>query len=397
MSTKLVVILLTLALLVSIRLFSLKNIPDSDKFSTSGQITSNPYLKSDNIVFYLGRYKISGKYQNLEYGDKVKITGRKKGFEVEANNIIEYQKTPLEQNLFNFRKNLESRINQHFPSPQAQLLSGVLLGIKTNLSREFKDNLTSTGTIHVVVVSGYNIILVASFLLLLTPIFGRKKTTILALVAILLYTFLVGSSAPTIRALIMGSIALIAILIGRKALALYTLFLTALIMLIFNPEFLFDISFQLSFAATLSVLIFTKFFETKLTRLPKFLGNSLATSLAAQILVMPLIFYYFGQVSLMSPVVNTLVLWTVPLCTIIGFVFLLASFLANTLADLISYILIFPLSIFTFVVEFFGKLKFLVLNLEKNNLVSTIGYYLIVLSISLKVFGLKLSQNKHND
>lgn len=168
-------------------------------------------------------------------------------------------------------------------------------------------------------------------------------------------------------------------------------------MLLFNPEYLFDVSFQLSFAATLGVLFFTGFFESKFRKSPKFLRDSLATSLAAQILVVPLIFYYFGQVSLMSPIVNTLVLWTVPVSTVIGFMFLLASFVLGTLANLISYVLIFPLSIFTLVVDFFGRFSFLVLNLEKDNLVSTAGYYLVVFSFVLRFLSLKVGQKKQNE
>ncbi len=385
MSNKILILaLIILAVVVFFRLSSLKSETDSPNFQIHGEISSNPYLYRDQIIFYLGRYKVTTPYQNLQYADRVAIVGKKKGFEINAFKVIEMPRNSFEQALFNFRKNLNRRISEHFPEPQGQLLSGILLGVKSNLSKDFKASLVATGTIHVVVVSGYNIVLIGSFVLFLAPLVGRKKTTFLALITIAFYALLVGGGAPTLRALIMGSITLLAVLLGRRALAIYSLFLTGAIMLLFNPEFLFDVSFQLTFAATMGVLLFTKKFQRLFKKLPKFFNETLATTLAAQILVLPLIFYYFGQVSLISPLVNTLVLWTVPLTTILGFLFLAATFTIAVFANLISYVLILPLSCFTFVVDFFGKLSFLVLNLDKNNFVTVVGYYLVVLAFGLQ-------------
>lgn len=385
MSIKVLTIALAvLAVIVVVRLLALPSQKDSASFQIQGEVSSNPYLYKDQIVFYLGRYKISAAYQNLEYGNRVAVEGEKQGLEISANKLSQVAKNKFEQSLFNLRKDLDKRISNHFPDPQGQLLTGILLGVKSNLSREFKASLVSTGTIHVVVVSGYNIVLVGSFILFLAPLFGRKKTTLLALATITLYSLLVGGGAPTIRALLMGGIALMAVLLGKRVLAVYALFLTAFVMLLVNPEWLFDVSFQLTLAATLGVLLFTAKFQRLFKKLPHFLSESLATTLAAQILVLPLIFYYFGQISLLSPIVNTLVLWTIPIATILGFIFLATTFVANLLANLVSFILILPLSFFTATVTFFGKISFIVLNLDKNNLISVLGYYVIVLAFGLQ-------------
>ncbi len=383
-----------LALVVLFRLITLENPVDSNNFALQGQITSSPYLSYDNLVFFIGRYKITSAYQNLEYGDKVKIVGKKVGYEIQARSVEELPQGYLENLTLNLRKNLEKRINDHFPQPQSDLLSGILLGIKTNLSREFKANLVNTGTIHVVVVSGYNIVLIGSFVLFLAPYLGRKKTTALALAVIFFYSVLVGFSAPTLRALIMGALSLSAVLLGRRSLAFYALCFSALTMLLINPEFVWDISFQLTFAATLGVLLFTKRLEAKLTKLPKWFSETLATTLAAQVFVVPLIFYYFGSVSLMSPLVNTLVLWIVPISTMLGFIFLGLTFVSVILANLISYLLVLPLTFFTTMVSFFGRLNFLVLSFEKGNLVSTIGYYLVVLAFLPRYLKTKLNKSR---
>mgnify|MGYP001589380587 FL=1 len=161
-------------------------------------------------------------------------------------------------------------------------------------------------------------------------------------------------------------------------------------MLLINPEYIFDISFQLTFAATLGVLLFTKALERRLNKFPKWFSETLATTLAAQVLVIPLLFYYFGTVSLLSPLVNTLVLWTIPISTVLGFAFLGLTFISNFLANLSSYLLILPLTFFTAAVDFFGSFKVFVLNFEKNNLISVCGYYLLLLSLIPKYLKIRL-------
>lgn len=375
--------------LVVFRALTFPSQTDSKNFQYKGQISSNPYLSQNRLVFNIGRYQISTAYQNLQYGDDVQVFGAKTGYKILAKKVVLLPKNRFEQRLGAIRQNLEQRINNHLPRPQADLLTGILLGIKSNLSREFKADLVATGTIHVVVVSGYNIVLLGSFILVLAKFFGRKKTSVLALIIILFYTFLVGFSAPTLRALIMGSLSLLAVLSGRRALAIYSLLMTALIMLLLNPEFMFDISFQLTFAATAGVILFTKKLAVKLKRLPNWLAESLATTMAAQILVLPLLFYYFGTVSLLSPVVNSIVLWTVPITTVLGFAFLVIDLVASPLANLVVYLLVLPLSFFVLVVSFFGSFKIFVLNFAKYNLLTAFGYYLIVLSLLPKVWSEK--------
>lgn len=82
----------------------------------------------------------------------------------------------------------------------------------------------------------------------------------------------------------------------------------------------------------------------------------------------------------MSPLVNTLVLWAVPISTILGFVFLGLTFVSSVLASVVSYILVLPLSYFTTTVNLLGHLNFLVLNFTRGNLMSVVGYYLLVLA-----------------
>ena len=118
------------------------------------------------------------------------------------------------------------------------------------LPKDFEEALRNTGTIHLVVVSGYNIMIVGGFFLLLAGFIKRKYAITLSISAIVIYTLLTGAQAPTVRAAIMGGLAFSATFLGRQNLPFYTLLLAAFIMLIINHSTFSDIAFQLSFLAT---------------------------------------------------------------------------------------------------------------------------------------------------
>lgn len=358
----------------------------------TGVVSSDPYLKNRLLQFRMGKVFVLAKDQDIQIGDNVTISGELKGSLLIAKKINLVEKQGLEKRLEQLRTDLAKRISSSFPSPQAELLTGILLGIKKDLPKNFEQSLVATGTIHVVVVSGYNIALTSSFLLFLAPHIGRKKAAVLAVLAVVGYTILVGPSAPTLRAAIMGILALVAVILGRQALSLYLLFLSAYLLVLFSPDYLFDVSFQLTFMATLGVISFTKWFSKHLNLLPGLIRDSLATTLAAQVLVMPIIFYYFGNVSLSSPLVNSLVLWTVPVVTVLGIVLLISTFVSTTIGIIISQIVTVPLSFFVLVVNFWGQLRFLNLTLPKESLFLLAGYYLILLSFVLNKLTTRLSK-----
>lgn len=392
----LLLILLSAFLLLAARfLFFYSQTRTPVKENLEGQVTSVPTIKKDKLIFYVGKVQVTSGYLNLNYGDKVRVSGEQQANKINATQVQIVPETGVQKVLLDMRLGLNKRVLQNFPQPQAALLSGILLGIKANLPKSFNQNLINTGTIHVVVVSGYNIALVGGFFLVLSPLIGRKKATTLALLSIVSYSLIVGASAPTIRALIMGIFAFSAVLLGRRTLALFNLILAAYLMILISPDTLFDLSFQLTVAATLGIILFNKFFLQEFKGLPNVLKESLASTLAAQVLVLPLLFYYFGTVSLISPLVNCLVLWTVPLSTVLGFAFLSLSYISQLLSGIISAILLMPLTFFTATVDFFGQnLNFLILKFVSANLIAVVGYYLLVLGVSLEVVIRKTNKNQ---
>src|SRR3990167_5505041 len=142
-----------------------------------------------------------------------------------------------------------SLINSYLPEPHASLLNGILFGTPLkNVTNNFYNNLKAVGLIHIVVLSGMNITLLSAIIQrFILKIVGIKWTIFVTIFMILSFVIFVGPSAPIVRAGIMGTLSLVAILYGRKTLAIYSLFLTSVIMVIINHGWITSISFQLSF------------------------------------------------------------------------------------------------------------------------------------------------------
>lgn len=295
--------------------------------------------------------------------------------------------------LSSFNSYLQGIVNQLLPEPQASLLNGILLGVK-EMPPELQQAFKITGTIHVVVVSGYNISVVGGFFLNLAGVIKRRYALLASMLAIVLYIMLVGAQPPVIRAGIMAAVSYLAMSLGKQRMALWSLSLAALVMVLFDFSVLGNLSFQLSFLATLGIIIFSEKFKQLFIKVPEPFNDSLATTLAAQLLVTPLIFYNFGTVSLISPLVNTLVLWTIPLATVLGFASLAVSLLVLKIGQLLALFAWVPLSIFVWVVELGAKIPLAQIELGKNSWLMMVGWYLLVAALFLWLSNRELADDQ---
>lgn len=277
-----------------------------------------------------------------------------------------------------YKSKTVKQVRSHLPSPHSELLLGMTIGLdEFNDVPIFKQNLKDTGTIHVVVVSGFNISLVYNLILSILGSIYSRKNFLIALFITLFYSVLSGFEPPVIRSWIMGSIISFAKFSGRKVPIISVLLFSAILMLVVNPLFIFSISFHLSFLATLSLVLFSEPMAIFISQSKNILVQDLLATLSAQVLVLPYISYVFGTVSVLSPIVNALVLWTVPLATVFGGVYLLVSLISTKLAYLISVVIYMPLDFFTLVVDLFSKISFISMP-YKMPIQFLIFYYLVV-------------------
>jgi len=293
---------------------------DGDRVMITTTLSNEPRRYSNAQAIIISGLKIYlPSYPEINYGDRLVVTGIVEGNKLSDAQVKEIK--PVKNNLFRARKKIIDGFMRFLPEPHSSLLAGIVLGSKQALPADFDVALKKTGTMHVVVASGMNISLVANFLITsLVHFVSRKKALLFALIGIWLYSAVAGFEPPVIRAAVMGSMAFLAQATGRLYYAIHTLFISASLMLLVNPLWLIDIGFILSFVATLSLLIFEKPIRARLSSVPKIIREDLSTSLAAQIGVGPVIFAAFGQFNPLSPLVNALVLWTIPPVTVIGMI-----------------------------------------------------------------------------
>jgi competence protein ComEC len=254
-----------------------------------------------------------------------------------------------------------SRINKLLPEPQASLLNGILWGEKRKMPKSFYNDLIRTGTLHIIALSGMNITILVSLLGKITLFLGRRKSVIISMLGIFLFILFVGGSPSVIRAGIMGGMSLMAVYWGRKTWGLLSLWLTGVVMIIANPTWLREISFQLSFLATLGIILLGGSGEGTRRKgwFEEFIyegRENLRTTLAAQVFTLPVILYNFKQLSLISPLTNVLVLWIVPPIMALGFILSCVSLVSLELATPLSWIVWVPLSYFIEIVKLTANL-----------------------------------------
>lgn len=254
----------------------------------------------------------------------------------------------------------EDNIDAILPEPHAAFLKGLLLGERASLPQELIGQFRATGTSHIVALSGYNITLIGNAiqrgLLFLTVPFASSFW--LASSAIILFVIMTGASASVVRAGIMGVLLLIAQKEGRGYRMAPALVFAAAAMVFQNPYVLrFDAGFQLSFAATLGLIYlsprvgrwiddFSRLVRRDRTSRAVRQHNGAETeslskrilieTLAAQIAVFPLLIFLFGRVSVISPIVNVLVLLAVPYAMGIGFIAAMLAFVSDALGRIVG-------------------------------------------------------------
>jgi competence protein ComEC len=236
------------------------------------------------------------------------------------------------------------------PEPHASLLAGLLLGTASGLPDDFAQALRASGTTHIVVVSGYNISLVAGALLALFTRF-RGFGVAAAIVMVWAFVALSGGAPPSVRAALMGTAALLAIRTGRGADALGALGLTSALMLALDPRLVLDLGFQLSVAATLGLITLQPRVAGLFAWLHPALREPLSGTIAAQLATLPLLAATFHQLSLVAPLSNLLAAPAVPLATIAGGIAVAIAGLLPVLSPILGALLLIPTSYLVAVIE----------------------------------------------
>lgn len=342
-------------------------------------------------------------YPEFQYGDKVTVSGVLKKpnnfsddfdwvsylekdeiyFEIfypEIELISSGNGNWIKQNLFLLKNKFLDSLSLVIPEPHSSFMGGLTVGAKQSIPKDLQEDFRKTGIIHIVVLSGYNITLVADtimrFFSFLPGIFGIS----LGMLSIALFAIMTGASATIVRASIMAILVLLARATGRVNEITWALFLTAFLMIMHNPKILyFDVGFQLSFLATLALIWVAPHVKDKMQFIPKKfqLREIASATVATQIFVLPFLLYKMGLFSVVSLPVNLLVLIFVPMTMFFGFITGGLGMISAALSVPFGWISYVFLQYELWVVDFFANLPLASFLVEKFSFVWVILVYIL--------------------
>jgi len=301
----------------------------------------------------------------------------------------------IKEKLFTFKKAFLSNISEVIAEPEASLLGGLVVGAKQSLGEDLLDDFRKTGIIHIVVLSGYNVTIVAEAIMRFFSFLPRAFNISFGAISIILFAIMTGAGATIVRASIMALLVILARATGRVYEITLALFVAGFLMVFQNPKILvFDPSFQLSFMATLGLIylapVLEKYFQFVPTRFQ--IREFAMATLATQIFVLPLLLYKIGELSLVSLPVNLLILILIPLTMLAGFLAGIFGFVSTILSLPFAFIAYALLFYELKIVEIFASIPFASVSFHTFPLWLMISIYFIY-----GIFIYKLTKQKYGE
>ena len=350
---------------------------------------------------YKGYLEHQGIYSTMLYPE-IEISATGQGF------------APLEW-VYSLRNSLSQTLAEVLPEPQASLAQGVILGIRYNIPTSIRDDFASTGTAHLLAISGLHLSIMAGILLSIGIwLFGRRRHIYiwLALSTIWLYALLTGMHPPVVRGVIMASLFLAASLLGRQRTAITSLAFAAAIMAGIDPQILWDASFQLSFLAMAGLIFIAppfmslgrKAVNTAIgeqgigVSLANIVTDGFSVTLAAVIAVWPLVAHYFGIVSLVGPLATFLALPALPAIIAAGTLAGLIGLVALPIAQVIGWLAWLFTSYMLLIVSGFASFPLSAIEVGEVDRALILVYYSVLAAaiwlVSRKKLGERMSKAK---
>jgi competence protein ComEC len=296
--------------------------------------------------------------------------------------------------LFGFRDRLARSVSTALAEPQSSLAEGLLLGIRSHMPDELRDDFSRTGTSHLLAISGFNLAVIGGAILGVAAwVFGRQRPVylVVTLVIVWLYSALTGMQPPVLRSAIMFSLMLVALWLGRPGSAMPALCFAGAIMVGMSPRVLWDVSFQLSFAAVAGLILIQPPLqqwgeraipeEHWVSLIVKPVFSSFAVGLAAIVATLPLMVYYFQSFSIVGlPATVVASAFVTPATMLAGATASLGLF-APSLAWAVGWVASFFLMCITATVEWFGRLPFASIETGSVNAALVWVYYGVLLAV----------------
>ncbi len=314
---------------------------------------------------------------------------------------------PILVRMLHFRDHCKIVLLRELPEPQASLAVGILLGLKASIPDEVYNAFSTNGTTHILVISGWHLTIVATLFATIARQLrlGRAQTFFVSLTSIWVYALFVGATVAVIRAAIMASLAVLAQATARRTHRWTSLFVACMVLTLHNPHALWSLGFQMSVLATASLFAFAEPMQEwlrtimRLEYLKKWLHirsaphnkkpeasshstwviDTMAVTLAAQILALPIILYHFGNLSIIAPLANIVLVPVVPYAMMLGAIALIVGLICLPLGQLIAPLIAWlPLAWMTEGTRLLAEIPWAAVQLPQFPLWLLISYYGIV-------------------
>lgn len=341
-------------------------------------------IRVESIKSYYVIGKASGRLvyldiekEDLKVGDKILAKGKFKSEKDISRGIIgEYEvnsytveKKDLINKLYNQREILYNAIKSRLGQRKAGFITSVAFGYSEALDSEDRADMKVFGISHAVAVSGLHMALVYG---MLKSVFGAKISLVIAF----LYVLFTGASPSTVRAFTMIFIMNFALVVKRNYNSLAAISLAGIILLLKNPYDLFALGFQLSFLATLGIILFNKNINKKLYKLPQYFRKAISVSISSQILTIPVLIYSFSEFSLNFLIGNILILPFINILVVLGNS-LLIVYKFKFIFNYVLYLCYFCIKAIDNIMDFLWSYKIEVLYLN-----FTVAYFYSILLIT---------------
>ena len=380
---------------LEVKEFSLKNLPTE---KSAGKLYVTLPNLAENQVYPGQEITIKGllyrprRANNPSAFDFANYLARQGAFAGLKGEIIIDKKSPT-WGVWQIRQRIVEAQIQGIGQEKGTLLSSITLGRQAvNLPAKITDLFIKTGLAHILAASGFHVAILLGFVLTITRNLSPKQQFIIAITILIVYGTLTGLQPSVLRAILMGIGALIGLLYNRQVNSLGSLLLAATILLLWQPLWIWDLGFQLSFLATLGLIITVPLLKNKIDYFPNLIAEPIAISLAATLWTMPLLMFTFNSIALYSIPINII---TTPLVTLISLGGVFTAFLGliyPPLGSISASILYYPLELLLQITTFFSLLPFSTYSTGKLSL----GVMLIIyICLTLICFNIWFRQRWH--
>jgi competence protein ComEC len=336
-------------------------------------------------------------YDSFSYKEQLSRQGIYSVFHAQSYTVVASHRANIVRDvILQLKTHLHQILLHLYAEPYASLLSGILLGIESGIPNPLKEAFNATGTGHIVAISGFNLSIVAGGIANLTRrLFKKRGRTWAAIAGVWIYVILVGASAAVLRAGVMSTLGVIAIHEQRKVHGPTALATAVFVLTLINPFTLWDLGFQLSFTATLGMVLYTrpleKFLQTVLEQWLKpehaaalvgWSSDSLLVTIAAQMVTVGVIVGTFQRLSVVSLLTNFMILPAQFYIMLFGGISLLSGLVLLPVAHIFAWLAWIFLAYTTYIVNLFARVPGASIALERVTLPVIWAYFTVLAAVT---------------